>query len=265
MLIDFHTHAFPDKIAEGTLEFLSGKAGGLQPVADGTIRGSRAKMREWEVDKSVLLSIATNARQQTNVNNFAIAQNGGGIIAFGSAHPDSPEAVSEIERVAAAGLLGIKFHPEYQGFAIDDRRAYPLYERCCELGLVMVFHAGRDIGFPDSLAAPPAAVARVLADFPHAKMVMAHMGGWALWDEVYDTVAGRGGFLDTSFTAGYLPAELAERIISRHGAENILFGSDSPWASAAETARYIDSLRLTDGDKEKIFSANALRLLGMRE
>lgn len=264
MLIDFHTHAFPDKLAKGTLEFLSEKSGGLKPVADGTIAGIKAKMREWSVDKSVLLSIATNARQQTNVNNFAIAQNGNGIIAFGSAHPDSPEAISEIERVAAAGLKGIKFHPEYQGFAIDEKKAYPLYERCCELGLVMVFHAGRDLGFPDSLAASPRAVAKVLADFPTAKMVMAHMGGCMLWDEVEDTVAGKGGYLDTSFTAGYLPREQGERIIRKHGVENILFGSDNPWASPAETARYIDSMRLTDGEKDRIFSGNAMHLLGLK-
>ena len=261
MLIDFHTHAFPERIARLTLEFLSEKSGGLQPVTDGTVRGSKDKMRAWGVDRSVLLSIATNVRQQTNVNNFAIAQNGGELIAFGSAHPDSPEAISEIERVAAAGLKGIKFHPEYQGFAIDDKKAYPLYERCCELGLIMVFHAGRDLGFPGSLAAPPAAAAKVIADFPRAKMVMAHMGGCMLWEEVCDTLAGKGGYLDTSFTAGYLPRELAERIISKHGAQNVLFGSDSPWASAKETAEFIDSLRLGDDAKEQIFSKNALRLL----
>lgn len=264
MLIDFHTHAFPDKLAKGTLEHLSEKSGGLVPVADGTIDGTKAKMKEWGVDKAVLLSIATNVRQQTNVNNFAIAQNGDEIISFGSVHPDSPEAISEIERVAAAGLLGIKFHPEYQGFAIDDKKAYPLYERCEQLGLVISFHAGKDLGFPNSLAASPRAVVRVLSDFPHAKMVMAHMGGCMLWDEVEETVAGTGGYLDTSFTAGYLPKELAERIIRKHGVSNILFGSDCPWASSADTARYIDSLSLTDDEKEKIYSGNALALLGLK-
>lgn len=262
MLIDFHTHAFPDKIAGSAIFSLSQKAGGLTALTDGSVHDLSAKMKNWGVDRFVLLNIATKPRQQTNVNNFAISQNGGSVVAFGSVHPDSPDVLSELERIAAAGLLGVKFHPEYQGFRIDDKKAYPLYEKCQELGLIMVFHAGKDIGFPDSLAASPSAVKKVLKDFPNSKMVMAHMGGWMMWDEVEELVAGLDGYIDTSFTYGYISAKQATRIIKKHGAERVLFGSDCPWASPEQTARFIHSLDLTEQEKQLIFYQNALRLLG---
>lgn len=175
MVIDFHTHAFPDKLALRALSSLAEKAGGLTYYTDGTIADTDEKMKQWGVDKRVMLSIATNAKQQHNVNSFAIENNNDHIIAFGSVHPDAPDALDEIDRIKNAGLLGIKFHPEYQQFLIDDPKMFPLYDKCRALGLVMSFHAGRDLGFPDTLMAPPQRSRRVIDNFPGAKIVLAHM------------------------------------------------------------------------------------------
>ncbi len=263
MLIDFHAHAFPDNLAPNIIPRLAKKAGGIATYTNGGITDTAAKMQGWGVDRFVLLNIATNVKQQTNVNNFAIAQNTDNVISFGSVHPDSPGALDELERIAGAGLLGVKFHPEYQDFRIDDKKVYPLYEKCRSLGLVMVFHAGSDLGFSRPPAAPPAAVGKVLRAFPDAKMVMAHLGGCLLWDEVESHVAGCAGYIDTSFTFGRISAEQATRIIKKHGADRVLFGSDCPWESPADTFAFIDSLKLTDDEKDKIFSKNALELLGI--
>ena len=88
MLIDFHTHAFPEKIAHMAIEKLSFSSGGLQPFTDGTVEGLKASMKEGGVDKSVVLNIATNARQQKSVNNFAASiNNGDDIISYASVFP----------------------------------------------------------------------------------------------------------------------------------------------------------------------------------
>ena len=123
MLIDFHTHAFPEKIAVRAIQKLAHDAGGLTPQTDGTLGSLKAQMDRDGVDISVVHSIATNPKQQTNVNNFAMEiDRDPAFVAFGSVHPDAPDALSELERIKAAGLKGVKLHPEYQQFYADVRK-----------------------------------------------------------------------------------------------------------------------------------------------
>lgn len=263
MVIDFHTHAFPDKIALRALNSLAEKANGLTYYTDGTIADTDEKMKTWGVDKRVMLSIATNAKQQHNVNSFAIENNNEHIIAFGSVHPDAPDALDELDRIKEAGLPGVKFHPEYQQFFIDDPKMFPFYDKCRALGLIMSFHAGRDLGFPDTLMAPPQRSRHMLDNFPGAKVVLAHMGGAMLEDDVLEYIAGTDCYLDTSFSIYGLPKKAAAAIIEKHGADRILFGSDCPWERPCDSFDYVDSLPLTPEHKDWIYGQNALRLLGL--
>ena len=144
MLIDFHTHCFPEVIAEKAIDKLSVASGGLEPHTDGTVQGLRASMKRGGVDVSVVLSIATNAHQQKKVNDFAASINGDGVVSFGSVFPTSNEAFDELERIKALGLKGVKLHPDYQGFSVDDPALKPLYRKISSLGLITVFHAGLD-------------------------------------------------------------------------------------------------------------------------
>lgn len=262
MTIDFHTHTFPDKIAVGALKTLAAKAG-IEYYTDGTAVDTNEKMEQWHVDKRVMLSIATNPKQQHNVNSFAIEQNSDRVIAFGSVHPDAPDALDELDRIKGAGLLGVKFHPEYQQFYIDDERMFPIYDKCRALGLIMSFHAGRDLGFPDTLMSPPHRSRRLIDNFPGAKIVLAHMGGSMMYDEVLEYIAGAPCYIDTSFSLYSLSRDTAKKIIDKHGAENVLLGSDCPWERMCDSLNYIDSLDISDDKKEMIYGKNAVRLLGL--
>lgn len=264
MLIDFHTHAFPDKIAERAILSLSEKAK-IPYFTVGTLDDTDAKMREWGVDMRVMLSIATNIKQQTNVNNFAIeADRRDNIIAFGSVHPQAENALEELERIKSAGLRGIKLHPEYQEFNIDDESVYPIYKKCIELGLIVSFHTGRDLGYPDSLRASPDRILRVAERYPQGKFVLAHFGSSMMEREVLDTLAGNCPYyMDTAFSAGHTDPDIALAIIRKHGADKILFASDCPWSSSKETYDFINSLDLTVDEKDKIFYKNAVSLLGL--
>lgn len=264
MRIDFHTHLFPDKLSGKALAKLAAVSG-LAPQTDGTLAGTLKKLDEWGIDRALTLHIATAPGQEKNVNRFAASvsqETGGRLLAFGSVHPESPDALELLGSFKELGLKGVKLHPDYQGFEADERRLYPLYERISGLKLPCCFHMGYDPLSPTHFHATPAMLARVHRDFPKLTLILAHMGGMNLWEEVEEHLIGKDLYLDTAMAAGSLSPRLAERMISRHGAEWVLFGSDCPWQDSETAARLIESLAISEDKKEQIFSGNAIRLLG---
>jgi len=264
MLIDFHTHAFPDKLAPKVMQRLSHCAGGLVPQTDGTVEGLRQEMRKDGVGLAVVQCIATAPAQQTNVNNLAIQINATpDLRAFGSVHPDAPDAPEELERLAAAGIKGIKLHPEYQGFYADDPKMKPIYQKISQLGLITLFHAGQDIGFPPPYHATPDHLLGALK-WLDAPVVAAHWGGMGCGTEVAEKLCGiEGLYLDLSFGYGCIARPVAQVILEKHGAHKLLFGSDMPWHRPAWELRLLDTLELTPEEKEAICSRNAQTLLGL--
>ena len=138
MIIDFHTHAFSEKIAQKAMSELAGTSG-LTPYTDGTVRSLLKHMDETGVDKSVVLPIATKPSQQKIINSWANEIMSDRIYPFGSVHPDADDACEMLEEIKDSGLYGVKLHPDYQGFFADDERVYPVYEKCVQLGLPVVF------------------------------------------------------------------------------------------------------------------------------
>ena len=261
MTIDFHTHAFPDKIAERAIKKLSDSSGGLHPYTDGTANGLASRMKDSGVDLSVVLSIATNAHQQKSVNDFAAAMSERAeIIAFGSVYPDAPDALDEVDRIADMGLLGIKLHPDYQGFDADDEKMIPLYKKISSRGLITVFHAGVDYGFAPPYGGTPEKMKRALRHFD-SPVVAAHFGGVDCYEGVLSMLAGENVYFDTSMGYGMMPKYYALKIIEKHGVDRMLFGTDSPWHSAEMERALLSSLSLTEEELAKIYSGNARRLL----
>ncbi len=261
MLIDFHVHMFLDKLAAGAVSSLAKRAS-LTPYSDGTVSATRALMREQGVDRFVALNIAVSPRTEHHVNDFAVSLlQYPEIIPFGSVHPDSPNAFSEIKRLKEAGIKGIKFHNEYQNFQVDDERAFPVYEACVNAGMIMLFHAGADRGFPPPVKTLPEGIARVWKSFPQAKIVAAHLGGQDMTERAVSALADTSVYIDISFAASSVPVEEGERVIRAFG-DRVLFGTDCPWDTPARTMEYLDKMHLTDEKKDKICFRNALRLLG---
>lgn len=261
MLIDFHAHAFPKKIAAGAMSLLSHASGGLEPQSDGTAEGLIDEMKKDGVDISVIQSIATNETQQTNVNNFAIELNKKQeFIAFGSVHPNAPDALSELERIKDAGLKGVKFHPEYQGFYADDIRMKPIYKKISSLGLITLFHAGHDYGFCPPYHGMPDHLIGALKWFD-SPVVAAHWGGVGCGEEVIEKLCGRDIWFDLSFGYGVMPKGISQKIVDKHTPDRLLFASDMPWHRPSWEKRLIESLDLSSEDKEKIYFKNAMNLL----
>lgn len=264
MIIDFHTHCFPSPLASRAIASISKEGGALPPQHDGTLDSLLCASHAAGVDRVVLLHIATNPKQQENVNNFAIATNQHpDVIAFGSVHPDSPNAFRQLERLKEAGIQGIKLHPDYQNFFVDDKKLAPLYRRIAELGLVTVFHAGCDIGLPDPIHCTPERLASVLPLFDGAPVVAAHFGGYLLWRDVLQHLKNSSVYLDTSYSHTHMPPDWAREIIEAFGAQRILFGSDMPWSSMRGNIDFIRSLSLSQAQLDLIFHQNASRILSL--
>ena len=263
MLIDFHTHCFPDPIAPKAIERLSFVSGGLHPHTDGTVDGLRRSMAEHGVDLSVVMHIATNPGQQKKVNDFAAAiQNGQDILSFGSVHPAAPDVLEELERIKALGLKGVKLHPDYQGFRVDEPRMKPIYRKISSLGLVTLFHAGLDYGFAPPYGGMPAEMATALTWFD-TPVVAAHWGGINCGEEVLRHLAGTPVYFDVSFGYGMMPKYYAEKIVEKHGTDRLLFGTDTPWHTPGLEMRLLDTLPLAEAERDAIFSGNAKQLLGL--
>lgn len=261
MLIDFHTHAFPEAIASRAVQKLAHDAGGLDPQTDGTVTSLKQQMAADGVDISVVHSIATNPRQQKKVNDFAMTINADpAIVAFGSVHPDAPDALEELERIAAAGLKGVKLHPEYQSFYADDPRMKPIYKKISQLGLITLFHAGQDYGFPPPYHAMPEHLLGAL-NWLDTPVVAAHWGGYGCCFEVLEKLCGENIWFDLSFGYCSMPKATAQAIIDKHGADRLLFGSDMPWHRPAWELRLLNALELTQEQRDKIFFRNAVDLL----
>lgn len=263
MIIDFHTHCFADKIAEKAIASLAAKVDFI-PYTNGTLDCLTQRMDQCGADKSVVLQIATKPAQQTVINDWAAEKTDHRRIIFGSIHPDAQDWKEELERIKALGLKGVKLHPDYQEFYINEERMFPIYEKIASLGLITVFHGGIDAGlYPDKHFSHPKHLKEALPHFKGAPVVMAHMGGWRMWDQVEEYLVGEDVYFDTSMGNEYMEKEQFLRIVQNHGADKILFATDSPWSNLDIAIDYINNLPVSQEDKDKIFSGNALKLLGL--
>ncbi|MBR1657817.1 MAG: amidohydrolase [Synergistaceae bacterium] len=283
-IIDFHTHTFPDRIAGRAITALSSKSH-TRAFTDGTVGGLAASMRESGVNVSVIQPVATKPEQVRKINDTAIAINAEaertGIYSFGGIHPDFAECVEELDRLAEAGIRGIKIHPVYQGVPVDDERYVKILKRAGEAGLTVMIHAGWDIGFPENDFALPERISRALDMAGSVRGILAHMGGWRCWNDALRLFAGREGiYFDSAFSLGrFIPNgdgyycnddecrmlsddEFVE-MVKIFGSENVLFGTDSPWASQSETVKTVMSLSLSEWEKGMIFFGNASGILGI--
>ena len=261
MIIDFHTHCFPDRLAARAMAMLSAGIG-CKPFFDGTLGGLKTRLGKAGISAAVVCNIATNERQVKSVNDFAIAANGGNITSFGSIHPLFTDYKNEIDRLCAAGIKGLKFHPDYQNYFVDDEKMYPVYEYASRKGMILLFHTGLDLGLMGVVKAPPDRFVNVVNTFPKAKIVAAHMGGYAYAGLTEYVLIGKDCYMDTSACLSSLTKRQAERMIKNHGVDKILFATDLPWYRPEKEIRFVNSLNLTVEDKEKIYHKNAEKLLG---
>ena len=264
MVIDFHTHTYPDKIADRTVAFLAEK-GSVTPYRAGTYDSLVESMQADGIDYSVSLPVVTKPSQTESINRLSVEMNGKNNVFFaGGIHPDCDNVEEILDKVKEAGLFGIKIHPDYQGVYFDDLRYIRILKAAAERDLITVTHAGMDVGFRNDIHCTPDMILNVfdkLSGIIDNKLVLAHMGSFANTEETLEKLCGLPVYMDTAvmLEEQFLEGSLA--IIRKHGADRILFATDSPWAKQGEYADVIRSLDLSADEKELILHKNAEKLL----
>jgi predicted TIM-barrel fold metal-dependent hydrolase len=264
MIIDIHTHCFPDKLATRAVPYLAAQAG-IPAHTDGTVKALKDSMKRAGIDICVLQPIATKPEQTPGVNSWAVSVQDKSIISFGTIHPDYPLWQDEIRALSDAGIRGVKFHPDYQNFFADSPKLFPIYEAIFNRDMLILFHAGIDIGLPSPCHCTPAMLKGLTDAFPGAPIIAAHMGGYLLWDDVKHYLIGRDIYLDTSYSFADLGPDGMTEIVKTHGAGKILFGTDSPWVNQRKEIFNIRSLPLEEKDINAILGGNARKLLKIGE
>jgi len=264
-IFDVHTHAFPDKLAATATAKLEAAGVWFRPQAsfDGTVSGLLASMDRAGIRRAIVCSVVTRAEQTPKITDWSASIASDRIVPFASVHPDYPDIEGEIERIARAGIRGLKYHPHYGGYPLDDPKVVRIARAAAAAGLAMLFHTGHDMGFKEDDSATPLRVRRLHEAAPDLRMTAAHLGGWEQWPEVLEHVAGLPIYLETSFTLGRCPPEVLERIFAKHPHEYLLFGTDTPWRDQREEVEKFLALALGEDVKRRILWDNALRFAGL--
>lgn len=268
MIIDFHTHIFPDRIAGSTIKSLQAKSHAIA-YSDASLSGLLDSMAQGGISYSVILPIVTKPSQFNSVNRFAVkAGQTEGIIAFGGIHPENENITEKLQYIKSLGLKGIKLHPDYQGTYIDDRRYVEILQECIRLDLCVVIHCGLDVGLPVPIHCPVDRMYLVLKEVLNGcsrepKIVLAHAGGHLQWELVEELLVGEQVYFDLAYSPAVMNRDTLLRIIQTHGTDRILFATDSPWSSQRDAAAYIRTFDLQEEDFDNIFYKNAAKLLDL--
>lgn len=255
-VIDVHTHIWPEKLAPRAVSHV-GDYYSYEMHGKGTFADLKESTANAGVEYFVIHSSALKASQVEDVNTTAASYITDKIAGFGSLHPEYTDFEKEIDRIISLGLRGIKLHPDFQFFNIDDKRMYGAYEIIASKGLPVLFHMG-DVNYDYSSAKR---LLKVMNDFPSLICIGAHMGGHLKWDEAKEYLIGKNLYLDSSSTARRLPPEELKKLIRAHGADKILFGTDYPIERHADALKHFLSLGLTEEENKKILFDNAWNLI----
>ncbi|MBR6514549.1 MAG: amidohydrolase family protein [Clostridia bacterium] len=267
MIIDFHTHNFPDKIAASVIAKLE-STGNMKASTDGTLDGLKLSMKQSGIDYSVVLPVMTSTKQFESVNRYASETNGkDGIISFGGIHPDNDNIEEKLDHIKNLGLPGIKIHPDYQGVFIDDARYIRIIRYAVKIGLYVTTHAGFDPAFPEIVRCTPERTLNMLNEVYDGKepeeprIILAHLGSLDETDKVIDMIAGKTLYLDTAVMLDKIPEEKTLHLIRKHGVDKILFATDCPWADQTKFVKIINNLDLTAQERDMITHMNAITML----
>ena len=264
-IIDSHNHIWPDKIVHKAKDYLE-KAFNHKmvdlPVADNLLK----RMDEAGISKSVISSVASRSDQVISINNWLFSIKHERFIPFASMHPFYGEFAgkstfeNELQRIKDKAF-GIKLQPEFQNFYVDDERTFPLYEKLQELGLPAIFHCGVELSSPGEVKSSPDRILKVLEKFPEMKFIGAHMGGFLMWEEVLEKLAGKNMYFDTSDSIRVMKPELLNGFFEKHGFDKIIYGSDFPMQIPKEEADFIKNLNISEENKRKILGINIKKII----
>lgn len=258
-IIDIHVHIFPDYMSEKAMERLENKYK-LHFIARPVLEDLLKFMDANNIDFSIIQPVSTSVLQVEVLNSWLIdivADNPERIGAFGTIFPGYRDFPGELSRIKRGGLKGVKFHPNFQSFYPDEEKMHGVYREIIKNDLWALFHAGDEVTPVNKLYSNVDSFIRLRRKFPEMKIILAHLGGFKLWDEVIEKIIGEDFHLDLSYTAGFLDESKIKDIIKKHGPDRIFFGTDFPLPNSKVQAKALPGLGLGKDTEEKILYRNA--------
>ena len=256
-IFDFHTHAYPEKVASKSVDFLN-QYYKITCQGDGTMDDLLRSAQDGGVSDLLVHAVATKPRQVENVNSWIAEHIKEHVYGFGTIHPGYEQIEQELLRIRSLGLLGLKLHPDFQGYFVDDPSMDIVYASIAGKMPVLV-HSGDEA----SEFSSPKRLAHVIDRYPKLTVIAAHLGGYSQWAEAEQYIIGRDCYIDTSSSLWAIPPEKAMALIRRHGVDKVLFGTDYPLVHHREEVARFMALGLTDEEMDKILFENARRLLAL--
>lgn len=262
-IIDCHCHVYPDKIAEKASVAI-GEFYGIDMNYDGRLETMLADSDKAGITHSLIFSVATKPSQTRSINEFiarTVSQNPDRFTGLGTLHPESEDLEGDVDHLISLDLRGVKLHPDIQGFKIDDYRCLKIYELCEKKGLPVLFHTG-DTRYDYS---NPNRIKPILDIYKNLTVIGAHLGGYSLWEEATNALAGEPNFyVDCSSTMAFLPSDKVTELIKRYGADKVIYGTDYPMWDIKEELERFDALGLSDEERELILYKNAQKLFNIK-
>ncbi len=261
-IVDCHCHVYPDKIAEKAVESI-GRFYDLAMFYDGKTStlieyGSAVGVKHY-----IIFSVATTPAQVQSINKYiaeTVAASDGLMTGLGTLHPDSENIEADIEQIIALGLKGVKMHPDFQKFRINDEKCDKIYS-LCQGRLPVYLHTGDSrYGFsnPDNMSP-------VLERYTDLTVIGAHFGGWSCWREAAEKLSKYKNFyVDCSSSFDWLTPEEAKELVRIYGADKVLFGTDFPMWSHEKEIEFFKAMKLTSEEEKKILYENAVKLFSLQ-
>ena len=265
-IADSHAHIYPDAIAGRALKqiasFYDFKDRMHEPEEVGSVDYLLRVSGENGISVSLVCEAAHKPELVKTLNDFveqSVARAGGRLIGLCAIHPGCEDVEGILSGCKARGFRGVKIHPDYQGFKMDDPACDPIYRFCEREQFPILVHCGDDRYDNDS----PERLQGVIDRYPDMPLIAAHFGGYRNWDRSYLLRPSPGLFFDTSSSLFMLSRETALRFFDKFGYDRFFFGTDYPLGDIpTELKRFFD-LKLPEREQRQILWENFARLFGL--
>lgn len=259
-VINSHCHIYPDKIAakavKGIRDFYD-----LHMSLNGTVNDLIEDGNKVGAVHYLIHSVATTPKQVQSINefiSFEVKSHPGLFTGFGTLHPDSEDIEGDLDYIIELGLKGVKVHPDFQQFALNEEKAFKMGEAINERGLPIMIHCG-DFRYNYS---NPEQLMPFLDKFSDMTVIGAHFAGWSMWEEATEKLAGRENlYVDLSSSLYALSPETALKLIHAYGSDRVLWATDYPMWDSKSEMEYFNKIDLTQKERSQILYENASKLL----
>ncbi|MBQ7007686.1 MAG: amidohydrolase [Ruminococcus sp.] len=262
-IFDSHVHIYPEKIAAKASENI-GDFYSLDMAFDGSIAALLKANEKAGINRCLVHSVATTKEQVQKINDFiaeSVNEYPDKFVGFGSLHPSmtQKEIDEEICRMLEIGLLGIKLHPDFQYFNIDEKSAMELYE-VVDNRMPILLHTGdKRFGY-----STPSRLANAAKRFTKQKFIAAHFGGYSEWDDSIKYLSElENVYVDTCSSLAFITPQEAKTYIDAFTEDRVFFATDYPMWNPSDEIERINRIELTETAREKIFYKNICKFLSI--